>query len=81
MTARDFASGCKFVEKIREEREETKAGCQTDTKTEHPPIYTPIGNNIAWERNPTLCHTPPFVIPSEAEGSAVRLHPKRRPYK
>jgi hypothetical protein len=23
----------------------------------------------------------PFVIPSAAEGSAVRLHPKRRPYK
>jgi hypothetical protein len=71
-----------------------------------------IGNNTAWERNPTLCDPDPDFLPrgtgqdcvcaflfkerrmravnatqvpqeirgSEAEGSAVRLHPKRRPY-
>jgi hypothetical protein len=87
------------------------------------PFYTPIDNNTAWERNPTLCHPEqsdsrlrvriamtyllchnqgsgwapfyarfwrrvgyhasptPLFIRSVAEGSAVRLHPKRRPYK
>jgi hypothetical protein len=52
--------------------------------------YVVTGDNDGWQytihatdvvkRDASGSATLPFVIPSAAEGSAVRLHPKRRPY-